>query len=346
MTVPGRRVGIVTAGGDAPGLNAAIRAVARALLAAGDFPVGVLNGWQGLLEEEAGAIELTIGDLSGILPRGGTVLGSSRTEPLTNEAAQRSLLEGCARLRLDAIVAIGGDGTLALAKRLADGGLRVVGVPKTIDRDVAATDVCIGFDSALAVVVEALDRLHTTAASHHQVMVLETMGRDSGWLAALGGLAGGADVVCIPEFPTSMREIVDHVLARRAAGKVSTMVAVAEGCAIDGLDGGEVETDRFGHPRLAQRMVGLRVARGLEVATGLEVRSTVLGHVQRGGSPVASDRLWATRLGAMAAELASGGGNDAVAVRAGEVVGATLEELTASRNLVPARLYELCCALG
>lgn len=345
MSTP-RRVGIVTAGGDAPGLNAAIRSVARAALAEGDVPVGVLNGWQGLLNPDDGARELSMADLSGILPVGGTILGSSRTEPLSDDAAQRALLDGAEHLRLDAIVAIGGDGTLALAQQLAGRGARVVGVPKTIDRDVGATDVCIGFDSALAVVVEALDRLHTTAASHHEVMVLETMGRDSGWLAALGGLAGGADVVCIPEFPTSASAIAEHVAARRALGKLSTIVIVAEGAHIEGLDEPAAVVDRFGHPRMALRQVGQRVGNGVEAATGLEVRSTVLGHVQRGGSPVASDRLWATRLGATAAVLARDGGPDAVAVRGGQVVAASLAELTAERSLVPRELYELCCALG
>ncbi len=341
-----RRIGIVTAGGDAPGLNAAIRAVARTTIAAGDTPVGILNGWQGLLDPDDGARDLRAEDLSGILPTGGTLLGSSRTEPLADEVAQASLLDGIERLGLDALVAIGGDGTLALAHQLATHGARVVGIPKTIDRDVAATDVCIGFDSALGVVVEALDRLHTTAASHHQVMVLETMGRDAGWLAALGALAGGADVVCIPEFPTSMDSIASSVSARRTAGKLSTIVLVAEGSVVEGLDEPTAHYDRFGHRRLSLRMIGQRVANGIEAATGLEVRCTVFGYVQRGGSPVASDRLWATRLGAAAAGLARDGGADAVAVRDGHVVAATLAELTATRSLVPRDLYDLCCALG
>lgn len=220
----------MTAGGDAPGLNAAIRAVGRATIDAGDAPVGILNGWVGLLEAD-GHRDLSEWDFSGILPRGGTILGSSRTAPIDEPSVQR-LLGGIDRLGLDAIVAIGGDGTLSLARRLAEHGVVVVGLPKTIDRDVAFTEVCIGFDSAVGVVVEALDRLHTTAASHHNVMVLETMGRDSGWLAAVGGLAGGADVVCIPEYPVTIEEVAEHIRSRRRAEKLSTLVIVAEGAAL------------------------------------------------------------------------------------------------------------------
>jgi len=343
--VSGARIGIVTAGGDAPGLNAAIRAVSRRALDAGDQPVGVCNGWLGLLEDGTHR-ELAEHDLSGLLPVGGTVLGSSRTANLMTPEAVARLSAGAAALRLDALVAIGGDGTLALAQRVSESGLRVVGVPKTVDNDVPGTEVCIGFDSALAVVVEALDRLHTTAASHHQVMVLETMGRDTGWLAALGALAGGGDVVCLPEFPISIDEVDDQLLARRRAGKLSSIVVVAEGSPVLGLEEPPVPTDDSGHPVMARRAIGERLASAIAERAGVETRATVLGHLQRGGSPVATDRVWASRLGALAYEVARGGTADAVVVRDGQAVPAPLGELTVGRRTVPKALHLLCCQVG
>ena len=339
------RIGVVTAGGDAPGLNAAIRAIGRRAMDEGDDVVGILNGWSGLLEP-GGHRLLRPRDLAGLLPRGGTILGSSRTPPLTGEASLRRLLDEIERLRLDALIAIGGDGTLSLARRLGDAGVRVVGVPKTIDFDVVGTEVCIGFDSAVAVVVEALDRLHTTAASHHNVMVLETMGRDTGWLAAMGGLAGGADVMCLPEFPVAIDEVAARLLARRHAGKLSSLVVVAEGSSIPGIVDAPVVLDAAGHPVMARRAIGEKVATAIASMTGFETRATVLGHVQRGGSPVATDRLWATRLGAEAHRLAQTGAATAVAVRRGDVCTASLAELTETRRRVPRSLYELCCQVG
>lgn len=346
MSTPeGSRIGIVTAGGDAPGLNAAIRAIGRSALDAGDVVVGVLNGWMGLLEPD-GNRPLAAADLSGILPLGGTILGSSRTLPLNDEESLHRLVEGVDRLALDALITIGGDGTLALARRLSELGVPIVGIPKTIDFDVSGTDVCIGFDSALSVVVEALDRLHTTAASHHNVMVLETMGRDTGWLAALGGLAGGADVVCLPEFPVSMDDVAERLLARRAAGKLSSIVIVAEGSPVGGIDEPPIPLDASGQPQMARRAIGERVAAAIAEMTGFETRATVLGHLQRGGSPVATDRMWATRLGAAALELAHEGTATAVAVRSGAVAAATIQELTDASQQVPRSLYELCCQVG
>jgi len=336
---------VVTAGGDAPGLNAAIRAIGRCALDEGDVVVGVLNGWTGLLEPEDHRV-LGAADLSGILPLGGTIIGSSRTPPLDDEGSLHRLIVGVERLELDALITIGGDGTLSLARRLSEAGVRVVGIPKTIDFDVAGTEVCIGFDSALAVVVEALDRLHTTAASHHSVAVLETMGRDTGWLAALGGLAGGADVVCLPEFPVTIDDVAEQLLARRQAGKLSSIVIVAEGSPIGGIDEPPIPLDVSGHPQMARRAIGERIATSIESMTGFESRATVLGHLQRGGSPVATDRVWATRLGAAALAVAREGTATAVAVRGGAVTPATLQELTDSRPHVPESLYKLCCLVG
>jgi 6-phosphofructokinase 1 len=342
--VSGARIGILTAGGDAPGLNAAIRAVARRALDGGDTPVGVCNGWLGLLEDGTHR-ELEEADLSGLLPVGGTVLGSSRTASLGPEAVAR-LGTGMDMLRLDALVAIGGDGTLALARELSEAGLRVVGVPKTIDNDVPGTDVCIGFTSALALVVEAVDRLHTTAASHHQVMVLETMGRDTGWLAALGALAGGGDVVCLPEFPISIDEVDERLLERRRKGKLSSIVVVAEGSPVLGLDEPPVPVDDSGHEIMARRAIGPRLAAAIAERAGVETRATVLGHLQRGGSPVATDRVWAARLGALAYEVAASGTADAVAARDGEATPADLRALTGEHRRVPRALYDLCCQVG
>jgi len=340
-----RRIGVVTAGGDAPGLNAAIRGVGRTGLDEGDEVIGILNGWTGLLEE-GGHRALTAEDFSGIVARGGTILGSSRTAPLNDDEGMSRLLAGIDRVGLDALVAIGGDGTLALARRLSERGARVVGIPKTIDLDVANTDVCIGFDSALATVVEALDRLHTTAASHHRVMVLETMGRDTGWLATLGGLAGGADVICIPEFVISISEVAARLDARRHAGKLSSIVVVAEGARIEGLVEHAVPLDEAGHPLLARRAIGEAVATAIEALIGAETRATVLGYLQRGGAPVATDRVWASRMGATAAKMARTAGPDAVAVCEGHVVASSLAALTERRRLVHERLYELCKVVG
>jgi len=341
----GARIGVVTAGGDAPGLNAAIRAVGRGALDAGDEVIGILNGWTGLLED-GGHKVLDEDDFSGIVARGGTILGSSRTAPLNDDEGMSRLLAGVQRLGLDALIAIGGDGTLGLARRLSERGVRVVGIPKTIDLDVGNTEVCIGFDSALSIVVDALDRLHTTAASHHRVMVLETMGRDTGWLATLGGLAGGADVVCIPEFPISIEEVAQRLDARRHAGKLSSIVVVAEGAHIDGLAEHLVPIDEAGHPQLARRAIGEAVATAVERRIGAETRATVLGYLQRGGAPVATDRVWASRLGATAAKMARTAGPDAVAVREGHVVPSSLAALTEHRRLVHERLYDLCRVVG
>ena len=285
-------------------------------------------------------------DYSGIVARGGTILGSSRTVPLNDDASMSQLVSGVDRLALDALVAIGGDGTLSLARRLSERGVRIVGVPKTIDFDVDYTEVCIGFDSALATVVDALDRLHTTAASHHRVMVLETMGGHSGWLAALGGLAGGADVVCIPEFPIEIAEIASRLIARRDAGKESSIVIVAEGTHVLGIDEEPVPYDEVGHPHLARRAIGETIASAIESMIGGESRATVLGYLQRGGAPVATDRVWASRLGAAAAALARTSGADAVAVHDGQVVETSLATLTDKRRLVPESLYELCRIVG
>lgn len=338
------RIGILTGGGDAPGLNAAVRALVRSAIVAGDSAVGVRNGWSGLLGD-ADLIELGRPQVAGILQLGGTILGtSSRLNPLKIDGGCDQVVANMGRHAIDALVAIGGDGTLGIAAHFVGLGEAVIGLPKTIDNDLSVTEYCIGFDSAVAVVAEALDRLHTTAASHHRVMVVEVMGRDTGWLGVVGGLAGGADMILIPEVPVGPDEVVAHLEARRAAGSESSIVVVSEGAPIPGLLPSAAEfgmTDGLGHPQMRKRGVGERLAALIESRTGWETRATVLGHTQRGGSPSAYDRVWATRLGAAAYTMAVEGQVGMVAVvRKGAIGQAPIGEVAPQRPVSP-DLYRL-----
>ena len=268
----GQRIAVLTGGGDAPGLNAAIRAIGRRALLAGNSLFGVRNGWAGLVGE-GDVIPLERSRLSGILQLGGTMLGSSRVNPMKLEHGLEEVLRNIERLHLDALVAIGGDDTLSVAARLAEMRARVVGVPKTMDNDLSVTEYCIGFDSAVSVVTEALDRLHTTATSHHRVMVCEVMGRDTGWVALMGGLAGGADMIIIPEFGVTVDEVVAHLEVRRRAGSDFSILVVAEEVEMEGLqskDEAEGARDAFGHVQLSRRGVGENLARIIEERTGHE----------------------------------------------------------------------------
>jgi ATP-dependent phosphofructokinase / diphosphate-dependent phosphofructokinase len=338
------RIAVLTGGGDAPGLNAAIRAIGRRALLAGDTLVGISNGWAGLVGE-ADVINLDRTKLSGILQLGGTMLGSSRVNPMKLDGGIDNVLRNLERLRLDALVAIGGDDTLSVAARLDAEHARVVGVPKTMDNDLSITDYCIGFDSAVSVVTEALDRLHTTATSHHRVMVCEVMGRDTGWVAVMGGLAGGADMIIIPEFRVTVDEVVAHLEVRRQAGSDFSIIVVAEGVEMEGLQTkaeAEGARDAFGHAQLSRRGVGETLARIIEERTGHETRATVLGHVQRGGSPTAYDRIWATRVGAKAYDLVvEGRFGEMPVVRGGAVDVARIANVVAEQRRVPRELYEL-----
>src|SRR2546429_542674 len=310
------RIGILTGGGDAPGLNAAIRAVSRRAFQLGHQVSGIKNGWAGALAGDMA--NFTPADVRGILHQGGTILGTSRTNPMKEpNGVQRvlSMLKSCG---VDSLVAIGGDDTLSVAKALHEVDYPVVGVPKTIDNDLSATEFCIGFDTAVGVVTEALDRLHTTASAHHRVMVVEVMGRDTGWVALVGGVAGGADLIIIPEFESTLSDVVAHLYRRRGEGKLFSIIVVAEGARIPELEreaGGEAEKDAFGHVRLAKRGVGDLLASSVERETGFETRVTVLGHLQRGGSPSPDDRIWATRLGACAADLIMAGKSGVIPIR-------------------------------
>jgi 6-phosphofructokinase 1 len=336
------RIAVLTGGGDAAGLNAAIRSVGRSARAAGHWIVGVKDGWAGLLEPGR-LIELTADHLESTWLTGGTLVGSSRTNPLSIEGGLDTVMATMATEQVDGLVAIGGDDTLSVAAALAGRDVRVVGIPKTVDYDLSATEYCIGFDTAVAVIAEAVERLTTTAASHHRVLVCEVMGRHTGWLALMGGLAGGANVIVIPEFALSIDEIARRVLERRRSASRSTVIVVAEGSVIEGLDlldETDASRDAFGHVALADRKVGDRVAAALTELTGAESRSTALGHVQRGGPPVAADRIWASRLGIVAVEALTEGATGVCAVvSAGAAALVPLDDVVAETKRVPEQLW-------
>lgn len=337
------KIGVLTGGGDAPGLNAAIRAVVRRSFFYGYEVLGIHNGWGGLLGEP-NVEPLTDARISGILPVGGTMLGTSRTNPAKKPNQMEEVQANIKKLEIDALVAIGGDDTLGVASKLFEAGVPVVGVPKTMDNDISETDYTIGFDSAVTIVADALDKLHTTASSHHRVMVVEVMGRDAGWVATVGGLAGGADFILVPEEPTSMRQIVEHLKKRRERGKNFSIIVVAEGAVVEGIrenpDLGEV--DAFGHVRLDKRGIGERLGREIERQTGFETRVTVLGHLQRGGSPSVFDRVLATRLGVAAVDYVREGWFGYMpALKGGRILPVRLRDAVAVNRTVDLELYHL-----
>jgi len=296
------RIGILTGGGDCPGLNPVIRAVVRKALIEGYEIVGIKNGWKGLVENDTMA--LNIDAVSGILPKGGTILGTSRTNPYKKEGDLDRVKDNFKKLGLEALIAVGGEDTLGVAFKLTKDGIpSIVGVPKTIDNDLSATDYTFGFDTALNVATECIDRLHTTAESHHRIIVAEVMGRHAGWIATEAGIAGGADVILIPEIPIDLEEVCAVIKKRHSRGKTFSIVVVAEGAQFN--DGSmvtqEKKLDAFGHVRLGG--IGEELAAQIEKRTGFETRVSVLGHIQRGGSPTAFDRVLGTRLGVKAVEL-------------------------------------------
>jgi 6-phosphofructokinase 1 len=336
-------VGILTGGGDCPGLNAVIRAVVRSSDAAGWDAVAVLEGWRGLVD--GNFRDLGPSQVSGILPRGGTIIGTTRTNPYKLDGGVEKVLQNFADRGLDALVAIGGEDTLGVAARLyAEHGLPVVGVPKTIDNDLSGTDYTFGFDTAVTIATEAIDRLHTTAESHNRVMVVEVMGRHAGWIAVMSGIAGGADVILIPEQPVDFDEVSHGIRSRHARGKNFSIVVVSEGCELPGLED-TGERDAFGHVTLSQRGVGELLGREIEQRTGFETRVTVLGHIQRGGTPTPRDRVLATRYGLKAAELAQTGQyGQMAALRGDDIVAVSLEEATAELKTVPPEWYAVAQA--
>ncbi len=337
------KVGVLTGGGDCPGLNAVIRAVGRRVLVRGHDFVGIHEGWNGLVN---GLFEpLGPREISGLLPRGGTIIGTTRTNPFKLDGGVEQVLERFEAEGLGALVAIGGEDTLGVAARLfAEHEFPVVGVPKTIDNDLSATDYTFGFDTAVTIATEAIDRLHTTAESHNRVMVVEVMGRHTGWIAVMSGIAGGADMILIPEQPIPIDEACEQLRHRHARGKDFSIVVVSEGYELEGL-AEEGELDQFGHVRLSQRGVGDALAREIEQRTGFETRVTVLGHVQRGGSPTPRDRVLATRYGLKAADLVEEGKFGRMAALRGDaIVDVSLAEATAELKTVPPEWYDVAKA--
>jgi 6-phosphofructokinase 1 len=337
------KVGVLTGGGDCPGLNAVIRAVGRRSFQRGHEVVGVRDGWRGLVADELEPLGPR--EISGILPRGGTILGTTRTNPYKLDGGVDRVLETFERSGLDALVAIGGEDTLGVATRLFEQHrFPVVGVPKTIDNDLSGTDYTFGFDTAVFIATEAIDRLHTTAESHNRVMVVEVMGRNTGWIAVMSGIAGGADVILIPEQPISIDEACHDIRRRHERGKDFSIVVVSEGYELEGL-ADEGDQDQFGHVRLSQRGVGDALAREIEERTGFETRVTVLGHVQRGGSPTPRDRVLATRFGLKAADLAQEGKFGRMASLQGDrIVDVALQDATAELKTVPPDWYDVARA--
>jgi len=331
---------MLTGGGDCPGLNAVIRAVVRkGIDTYDDEIVGFHDGWRGVLEDTH--TELNIESTRGILPRGGTILGSSRTNPYKREDGVQRVRDVLEKLRLEGLIAIGGEDTLGVANRLYADGVNVIGVPKTIDNDLGGTDVTFGFDTALHIASEAIDRLHTTAESHNRILVVEVMGRTAGWIALHSGVAGGADVILIPEIPFDIDEVCRLIRRRHARGRYFSIVVAAEG-ATPKEGTMTVQTgavDEFGHPRLGG--IGYALEREIESRTGYETRATVLGHVQRGGTPTAFDRVLATRLGLAAITAAHAGEwGMMAALRSTNVEMVPLAEAVAQVRHVPVEEYE------
>ena len=334
------RVGVLTGGGDCPGLNAAIRAIVRrGIDGHGHGIVGFRDGWRGPLEDDWE--ELTVESTAGILPRGGTILRTSRTNPFKREGGAQLVGERLEALGLDGLIAIGGEDTLGAAARLHDeAGLPVLGVPKTIDNDLGATDMTFGFDTAVHVATEAIDRLHTTAESHNRILVVEVMGRHAGWIALHSGLAGGADAILVPERPFDVDAVCDLIRRRHSRGRYFSIVVVAEGAipAEGTMETMADESDEFGHVRLGG--IGQRLGPEIEERTGFETRVTVLGHVQRGGTPTAYDRVLATRMGVAASDAAQAGRWGSMpALRGSRIELVALRDAVSELRLVPPEEY-------
>jgi len=335
------RIGLLTGGGDCPGLNAVIRAVVRkGINAHGHEFVGFRHGWAGVLQNES--VPLTLDSTRGILHRGGTILGTSRTNPFKEggpgvEGVRRALEAA----GVDALIPIGGEDTLGVALRLSQEGIPCVGVPKTIDNDLSGTDYTFGFWTAVQIATDAIDRLHTTAESHNRVIVVEVMGRHAGWIAAYSGLAGGADAILVPERPFDIEKVCDHIRRRHAGGATFSIIVVSEGAhPVTGtLSTAQAPVDAFGHARLGGIAVDLE--REIEQRTGYETRMTILGHVQRGGTPNAFDRALATRFGVAAADAAARGEFGCmVALRGTAITTVPLEDAVTEPKLLDGELYE------
>jgi len=335
------KIGVLTGGGDCPGLNPVIRAVVRKALISGDEVLGIRNGWKGLLEKNV--MELDLKSVSGILHRGGTILGTSRTNPFSNEDGPDIIKSNFEELNLDALVAVGGEDTLGAANKLyKQASLKVVGVPKTIDNDLSATDFTFGFNSAVSIVMDCLDKLHTTAESHNRVMVVEVMGRHAGWIATYAGLAGGADYILIPEIKIDVEEVCASIKKRHKRGKNFSIIVVAEGATFkdEKYVVADKAVDEFGHVRLGG--AGNTLGEIIEKQVGYEVRVTVLGHIQRGGSPTVFDRVLGTRFGVKAYDLIKDGKFGSMcALNGNKIVEVSLDEAIKELKTVDMDLYEI-----
>lgn len=335
------KIGILTGGGDCPGLNPVIRAIVRKGLAQGYEIIGIKNGWKGLIENDT--ITLSLETVSGILPKGGTILGTSRANPYKKESDIQKVKDNYKKMGLGALIVVGGEDTLSVAvKLLKDGITNIVGVPKTIDNDLALTDYTFGFDTALNTAMECIDKLHTTAESHHRIIVIEVMGRHAGWIAVEAGIAGGADVILIPEIPIDIEEVCNLIKSRHRRAKTFSIVVVAEGAKFkEGtVVTQEEKLDEFGHIRLGG--IGEVLATEIEKRTGYETRVSVLGHIQRGGTPTAFDRILGTRFGVEAVELVKAKRfGRMVALAGNKVVDVSIEEAVRALKTVDMQLYEI-----
>lgn len=349
-----KRIGVLTGGGDAPGLNAAIRAVVKTAHKFGYQVLGIKDGWKGLLEfsrptEDETAFEpiedlimfLTDKDVSGILDKGGTILGSSRTNPTKEENGLEKIIENIKKLKIDALIPIGGEDTLSVAVKLNELGIPVVGIPKTIDNDVGGTDYSIGFWTAVQIGIDALDRLHSTAEAHHRIMILEVMGRHFGWIATYAGLAGGADYILIPEEIVNIDEVCNSIERRYQRGKKFSLIVVSEGANLGkGLTTINGDLDAFGHVKLGG--VGEILAKIIKERTGLDTRSTNLGHIQRGGTPCPFDRILASRLGVKTVELVKQKKfGRMVALRGNRIVSLPIEEALQQKPVIKSDVYKV-----
>ncbi|MBU1727126.1 MAG: 6-phosphofructokinase [Candidatus Omnitrophica bacterium] len=336
-----KKIGILTGGGDCPGLNPVIRAVVRKGHNEGYEVIGIKNGWKGLVENETTKLDMRA--VSGILPRGGTILGTSRTNPFKTEGSVDKVKANFKTLELDALIAVGGEDTLGVASKLIKEGIKnIVGVPKTIDNDLGCTDYTFGFDTAINIATECIDRLHTTAESHHRIIVAEVMGRHAGWIATEAGIAGGADVILIPEVPIDLDEVCAALKKRHQRGKTFSIVVVAEGAQFKdkGLVTQEARLDQFGHVRLGG--IGEILGVEIEKRTGYETRVSVLGHIQRGGTPTAFDRVLGTRFGVKAVELVMKEKfGRMVALSGNKIVDVALSEAVSSLKTVDMDLYNI-----
>jgi 6-phosphofructokinase 1 len=335
------KVGILSGGGDAPGINAVIRAVVRkGIQRYGDEIVGIRDGWRGLLEGEF--LPLDLNSVSGILHRGGSILGTSRTNPFKREKGPEKIVDNAEKASIEAVVVIGGEDTLGVAHKMGDFGLKCVGVPKTIDNDIPGTDYTFGFNTAVAIATEALDKLHSTAEAHNRVIILEVMGRYTGHIALEAGLAGGADVILIPEKPFDIDEVCEYIKSRQRRGRNFSLIVVAEGAKPKG--GKEIvyseSIDEFGH--ISFGGVGYYLGKEIEKCMGIETRVVVLGHLQRGGSPIAFDRILATRFGVAAIDLVHEGKfGYMVAIQGDDIVSVSLKDVVGKRKTVDLELYNL-----